>query len=179
MTSIKKALESVSPAVSKAMELSDQALTKAGVSHVLVGGMAVNAHGYAYSTADVDYLVEESEAFDGGAVKFHKPGVPFEVNGVKIDLVTIRDDYPEVVKQAMRSALDEARSANEPVIASDGLLVWMKLNAGRPKDFVAVQGLLSEGCVDLHDVLDFLALIGDERVLKRYERCLDEVEKNG
>ncbi len=175
--SFKKALASVSPAVRAAFELSDEALTSAGVTHALIGGLAVNASGYHYTTDDVDFLVVEDEAFDvrASGIRSFKPGVPYRVNGVAVDLLTINDDYPEVVKEAMDAVLIEAADSDDIVIVSGGLLVWMKLNAGRSKDHAAVEGLLKGGHVDAREVRDFLEEVGDDSVIKSFERCVKAV----
>ncbi len=52
------------------MKLASEALTRAGVRHVVVGDLAVGANGYPRATKDVDFLVG-SEAFEhhaGGLV---------------------------------------------------------------------------------------------------------------
>src|SRR5688500_17073261 len=53
-----------------ALKLASEALTKARVRHVVIGGLAVAANGYPRNTQDVDFLVG-AEAFEhhaGGLV---------------------------------------------------------------------------------------------------------------
>jgi hypothetical protein len=62
----------VAPEVIEAMKVASAALQKAKVRHVLVGGLAVGAHGFPRATKDVDFLVGD-EAFErhaGGLVTF-------------------------------------------------------------------------------------------------------------
>ena len=71
----------VSPIVIEAMRTASAALSRAGVRHVVVGGLAVGANGYARATGCVDFLVgnEAFEHHEGGLVTL-RAGVPFQVN---------------------------------------------------------------------------------------------------
>lgn len=172
-----KALESVSPKVRQAYELSHEALRVMGIPHVVIGGLAVNAHGHHYTTKDVDYLVDEKDAFDGtGLVVTHKRGVPFTVDGVDIDFVMERPEYPEGVRLEMRKSIETARKRNDKVvIVADWLLVWMKLNARRSKDMAAVEGLIQAG-LDVESVREALSAVGPELVQQMFERCVGNAE---
>ena len=65
---------------------------------LLVGGLAVGAHGWPRATKDVDFLVDES-AFE------HRPGglvllkVPFQANGVPIDSLAPAEDEPFLAEE--------------------------------------------------------------------------------
>ncbi len=171
------ALLHASPALRRAFELSHEALERRGIPHVIVGGLAVNAYGHHYSTKDVDYLVDATDAFDGSLVLTHKPGVPFEVGGVQIDYVTARPDYPDVVLRAMADVVAAARARPDVVmVVPDWLLVWMKLNAGRSKDVAGIEGLIKAG-LDVESVRVALARAGDERVARFFERCVMNAEE--
>lgn len=175
--SIEQALKSVSPDVRRAFELSHEVLQRVGVPHVLVGGLAVNAYGHHYSTADVDYLVDPNDVFEGTLVVTHKPGVPFRIGDVNVDYVTAAPDFPEVIRDAMANVVEEARQHPDMVVViPDGLLVWMKLNAGRSKDVAAVEGMLAAG-LDVDTVREFLDQVGDTRVSELFERCVRRVEQ--
>ena len=52
----------VAPRILDALRVASEQLTKIGVRHALVGGLAVGAHGYPRATKNVDFLVGE-EAF--------------------------------------------------------------------------------------------------------------------
>jgi hypothetical protein len=172
-----KALASVSPAVKQAFEMSSGRLTNMDIPHVLIGGLAVNAHGYHYATADVDYLVAAGDAFEGSFILTHKAGIPFEVAGVQVDYVTIRPDYPPMVQDAMQAALTAAKKqSTRIVIVQDWLLVWMKLEVGRTKDLAAVEGLLSVG-LDAAYVREKLMEAGSSiRVLGLFDRCVAKAQ---
>ena len=79
----------VLPEILEAMEVASAALRSAGVRHVVVGGLAVGANGFPRATRDVDFLVGE-EAFErrAGGVVTLRPGVPFQVKGVAVDLLS-------------------------------------------------------------------------------------------
>ncbi len=69
---------------------------------MVVGGLAVNAHGHPCSTGGVDDLVDAGEAFEGEIVLTHRAAVPFEVDGVPIDDVTAAPRFPEAVRYGPR-----------------------------------------------------------------------------
>src|ERR1700738_2528562 len=76
----------VSSKVLNAMRISHEELTRAGVPHLLAGGLAVGAYGYPRATKDVDFLVgEEAFMHHGAGIVTMKPGVPIQVAGVAVD----------------------------------------------------------------------------------------------
>ncbi|MHB8419062.1 MAG: hypothetical protein ACYDCL_13375 [Myxococcales bacterium] len=170
------ALDEVGPHVKRAFELSHEALAAAGIPHVVVGGIAVNAYGHHYSTKDVDYLVDPADAFDGSVVLTHKQGVPFEVAGVPIDYVTGDPGFPAAVRTAIKENIEAARSrSDQTLVVQDWLLVWLKLNAGRTKDLAAVEGLIQAG-LDVESVREALSEAGPKRVVDLFERCVGNAE---
>jgi hypothetical protein len=83
--------DAVAPKVLDAMRSASKALTALGIRHVVVGGLAVGANGHPRATKVVDFLVGD-EAFEhhpGGFVTM-KPGVPIQINGVAIDLLSVQ-----------------------------------------------------------------------------------------
>lgn len=167
-----QALEEVSPKVKKAFELSHEALKSAKIAHVVIGGLAVNAYGHHYSTKDVDYLVDEKDAFTGDIIISHKEGVPFKANGVDIDYITEKEEFPRGVKEAMRENIELARQqADKTGVVEDWLLVWMKLNAGRNKDLAGVEGLIQAG-LDVESVREQLEKVGPQRIVDLFDRCV-------
>jgi hypothetical protein len=116
----------VAAEVLNAMKVASEALTRVGVRHVVVGGLAVGANGFPRATKDVDFLVG-NEAFEhhpGGLVTL-RPGVPFQVSGVAVDFIA-----PEGSEGFLAAALDA-----EPGSMIDGPpLVYMKLKSPRHKD---------------------------------------------
>src|SRR5215468_6060938 len=85
---IKDTFRFVAPKVRKAAVKTSAQLKRLRIRYALAGGLAVGAHGYIRATIDVDFLVGE-EAFDHqGALVSFKPGVPIEVDGVRIDYLS-------------------------------------------------------------------------------------------
>ena len=130
----------VAPRVLAAMRSASAALTSLGVRHAVAGGLAVGAHGYPRNTRDVDLLVGD-EAFErhaGGLVTL-KPGVPIQIDGVGVDLLSTSggDAFLE-------------RSLSQPVegevnVVSAGTLVYLKLKSPRLKDRADVVELVKAG----------------------------------
>ncbi len=136
----------VAPNVLDAMHAASEALKNVGVRHVVVGGLAVGAHGYPRATKDVDFLVGE-EAFEhhaGGLVTM-KPGAPIQVSGVAIDFLSIGADEKHL----------EAALANSGEIAPAAVLVYLKLKSPRLKDRADVVELIKAG-LDAGTVRNYL-----------------------
>ena len=130
-------IDVVAPAVLDALRLASEALTRAHVRHVVVGGLAVGANGYPRATRDVDFLVG-AEAFHrhaNGLVTM-RPEVPFQVNDVAIDLLSPEagEDFLEAVLAAEPGTMMEAAP-----------LVYMKLKSPRRKDHVDVIEMIKGG----------------------------------
>jgi hypothetical protein len=104
---------------------------------VVVGGLAVGAHGYPRATKDVDFLVgpEAFEHHPGGLVTL-RAGVPFQVNGVAVDFLAADpgEDF-----------LDAALSAEPGAIADAPVLIYLKLKSPRSKDRTDVVELAKAG----------------------------------
>ncbi len=127
----------VASKVLDAMKLASEALTRVGVRHVVIGGMAVGANGYPRATKDVDFLVG-GEAFEnhaGGLVTL-RAGVPFQVNGVAIDFLSPAGD---------EAFLEDALAAAPGSIIGAAPLVYLKLKSPRAKDRVDVIELVKAG----------------------------------
>ncbi len=155
-------IDVVAPKVLEAMKLASEALTLASVRHVVVGGLAVGANGYPRATKDVDFLVG-AEAFHHHAngVVTMRPEVPFQVNGVAVDLLSpeASEDFLEATLAAPPGSMMEAAP-----------LVYMKLKSPRRKDQVDVIEMIKGG-IDTKRCREYLvahapALVGgfDESV---------------
>jgi len=124
----------VAPKVIDAMRAASRALSQAGVRHSVVGGLAVGANGYPRATKIVDFLVG-SEAFEhhpGGLVTL-KQGVPFQVNGVAIDFLSIGPG-----EEFLESELEDAEGS----FVGAAPLVYLKLKASRLRDQADVLELI-------------------------------------
>jgi hypothetical protein len=127
----------VASKVLDAMKAASAALSRLNVRHVVVGGLAVGANGHPRATNDVDFLVGD-EAFEhqpGGFVTM-KPGVPIQVNGVAIDLLSLQpgEDHLAAAFEAPMGSMIEAPQ-----------LVYLKLKSPRQKDRADVVELLKAG----------------------------------
>jgi hypothetical protein len=127
----------VAPRVLDAMRDASAALSRLGIRHVVVGGLAVGANGHPRATKDVVFLVGD-EAFElhGGGFVTMKPGVPIQINRVPIDLLS-----SEPGEEHLAAAL--TAPAGSPIDAPR--LVYMKLKAGRLRDRGDVADLVNAG----------------------------------
>ena len=131
----------VSDKVLGAMRVASARLRELGVRHVLVGALAVGAHGYPRATRDVDFLVgdEAFEHHEGGVVTL-KPGVPIQVGGVIVDHLSATPEEPYLA-----DALPPADASPEVPIASAAVVVYLKLRSSRLRDKADVVELLKSG----------------------------------
>ena len=145
----------VAEKVLEAMRVSSDALKRAGVRHVIVGGLAVGANGYPRATKDVDFLVGD-DAFvhhPGGLVTMN-PALPIQVNGVPIDYLSARSD---------EGHLATALAAEVGSFVDAPRLVYMKLRAARLRDRGDVAGLVNAG-TDVDACRDYLRVNAPELV---------------
>ena len=130
----------VAPRVLTAMRGASAALTALGVRHAVAGGLAVGAHGYPRNTIDVDLLVGD-EAFErhaGGLVTL-KPGVPIQVDGVGVDLLSTSGGDAFLERSLPRPVEGEVH------VISAATLVYLKLKSPRLKDRSDVVELVKAG----------------------------------
>ncbi len=137
----------VAPVVLEAMRDASAALSRLGIRHVVVGGLAVGANGAPRATKDVDFLVGD-EAFEmhGAGFVTLKYGVPIQINRVAVDLLSAEPDEAHLAA-ALAAPLGSAIGAPR--------LVYMKLKAGRQKDRADVVELLKAG-MDIEACRDYL-----------------------
>ena len=130
-------IDVVATKVLDAWTAASEALVRAGVRHVVIGGLAVGANGYPRATKDVDFLVGD-EAFHhhpGGVVTMN-PAIPIAVNGVAIDYLS-----PRAGEEHLAAALATAPGSFIDVTR----LVYMKLRASRLQDRADIGGLVKSG----------------------------------
>jgi hypothetical protein len=147
---LQAAFDTVSPDVAHAARAASAMLTEAGVRHVLVGGLAVGAHGYPRATKDVDFLVGE-EAFvhhEGGIVTI-APGIPVLIGDVPIDALSAIDE-----DEFLEEILDEPLAEEIPLAPVDAL-VYLKLKSPRSRDRQDIIELIHAG-IDRDEVIDYL-----------------------
>lgn len=147
---IKEALDFVAPKVRDAALQSAAQLKQLGVRHALAGGLAVGAHGYVRATADVVFLVGE-EAFEHhGVLVTFRPGVPIEVNGVRIDYLS-----PVALGPQLEEVLDASPISEGLAVVPIEALIYMKLRARRRQDLLDVVELINAGA-DVRRVRQYL-----------------------
>jgi len=117
-----------------------EAFRKAGVRHVLVGGLAVGVDGYPRNTKDIDFMVGD-EAFEfHGLLVEPKAGLPMRYSGVTIDWVSLEPND----RAALEEFLVEASPGEVPVMDVVPLIA-MKLLAARHKDKADIVELIKAG----------------------------------
>jgi hypothetical protein len=156
----------VAPKVLDALRLASEALTLAHVRHVVVGGLAVGANGYPRATRDVDFLVG-AEAFHhhaSGLVTM-RPEIPFQVNGVAVDLLS-----PEMHEPFLEATL----SAPPGSMMEAAPLVYLKLKSPRRKDHVDVIEMIKGG-IDTTHCREYLAAHAPDFVTA-FDECVSRAE---
>jgi len=154
-----------------AAKAASAAFTRAGIHHVLVGGLAVGVRGYERATGDVDFLVGE-EAFDHhGLIVSPKAGLPIRYGTVTIDWVSMEPNDQMVLD----SFLEMPAGDEVPVIPIEAL-VYMKLVASRRKDLADVVELVKAG-IDVAKVRKYLKEIG--RYAAEFDHLVGEAEEEG
>ena len=126
------------------------AFRKAGVRHVLVGGLAVGINGYPRGTKDIDFMVGD-EAFEfHGLIVEPKAGLPMKYSGITIDWVSLEPDE----RAGLEEFLVDALPGEVPVMEIEPL-VAMKLLAGRQKDQADIVELIKAGA-DIGSIISFV-----------------------
>lgn len=147
---ISEALNFVSPKVRDAALKTASQLEQLGIRHALAGGLAVGAHGYIRATSDVDFLVGE-EAFEHhGVLVTFRPGVPIEVDGVRIDYLS-----PVALGPQLEEVLDQPSRSQGLAVVPIEALIYMKLRARRRQDLLDVVELVNAGA-DVRRVRQYL-----------------------
>jgi hypothetical protein len=133
----------VSARVLDAMRTASAQLTKLGVRHALVGGLAVGVHGYPRATKDVDFLVgdEAYQHFAGGLIAV-APGVPIAVGEVPVDPISAAPGEVHLLK-----TLDRPIPCSGIPVAPIEALVYLKLKSPRSRDASDVVELIKVGAV--------------------------------
>ena len=124
-------------------------LTRLGVPHALVGGLAVGMHGHARATKDVDFIVGPAAFATTTPLLSYREEVGKLVRWGKVDLIAALEDDP-----ALHRCLRPPSQGTIDVIELPAL-VLMKLRASRPQDIADVVALLRAGA-DPATILDYM-----------------------
>ncbi|NJN55332.1 MAG: hypothetical protein HC804_11570 [Anaerolineae bacterium] len=165
--SLEEVFRFVAPNVRDAALKTAAQLDSLGIRHALAGGLAVGAHGYIRATVDVDFLVGE-EAFEhhGQLVTF-KPGVPIEVDGIRIDYLSSIS-----LGTQLEAVLDQPPMSDGVAVIPIEVLIYMKLVARRRKDLLDVVELVKAGA-DIKGVQNYLAQFSPD-LLPLFGELVDE-----
>jgi hypothetical protein len=126
-------------------------LEKAGISHAVMGGMAVNAHQYVRTTADVDFLLTPE-----GFAEFKRLFVP---------------RYYEMVAGAPRRFRDRKSKVNVDI-----LLTGLYPGSGNPGPIAFPDPAQVCATIDKRQVVDLLNLIQLKLAARRHRDFADVVE---
>ncbi len=163
--------EVVSERVWRAMIDSSALLHQLGIRHILVGGLAVGAHGYPRVTKSVDFLVDDSAwtQIEGGLVVM-RAGLPVQAHGVAVDALSIGDDEHHLL-----AALDAAELSEGVPVAPVEALVYTKLVSRRSKDLQDVVELVRAG-LDVDKVRGYLERHAGA-LRSRFEQAVEIAER--
>ena len=176
--------------ISEMLQAASDAFAKSGAEGLLIGGMAVNYHGYSRNTQDVDFMVAAAELDviaralrDFGftnverrpnVIFFRRPDVDLRLDVLHVDL--------ETFGQLWSSSIEMAKPSYSFRIPSLEHLLAMKLFALKnswdrrvAKDLPDVANLAVINNLDLDEVVRPLCQkFADEQI---YSRIADEVKK--
>lgn len=158
---MREALSAVSPAVKRAAIRAHRALRDAGVPHVVVGGVAVGAHGHPRATKDIDFMTTD-EAFvkRGVLIAGVREGLPFPaVDGIPVDYLGPTAGTGEA------EMLEKVRHKRGLHAIPVRMLIRMKLYAGRVQDDADVVHLLNAGA-DATKIRRYVARVAPELVAR-------------
>ena len=135
----------------------------------MAGGLAVAAHGYLRATADVGFLVGE-EAFERhGVLVTFRPGVPIEVDGVRIDYLS-----PIALGPQLEEVLDDPSRSQGLAVVPIEALIYLKLRARRRQDLLDVVELINAGA-DVRRVRQYLERYGSD-LLAVFDELVEEAQ---
>ncbi|MCX2681543.1 nucleotidyltransferase [Galbibacter sp. EGI 63066] len=136
--------------------------SKHGVRMLMVGGGAVNFHGYQRHSADVDFWIETTEANFQKLIKvFNEMGyeindfpkavkdkqqnisVKFSMEELNLELITnfsVNKSFEQAYKEAEVAEINKHKIIRWRVLSMEDLIT-SKIKAGRPKDLLDIQEL--------------------------------------
>lgn len=130
-------------------------LDSKGISHAVIGGMAVSAYSPPRMTQDVDFLVPPdclSQLRELGSITplaDSVDGVTVMMGDVPVDFLFLDPDLPD-------DMLDDGPKIDGiPVLRPEALFV-MKMNAPRAKDHADVIEMLKAGIADIKSVRKYI-----------------------
>lgn len=159
----------VSDRILNAMRVASAQLTKLGIRHALVGGLAVGAYGFVRATKDVDFLIgdEGFQHFQQGLVATVQ-GFPSRVTDVAVDALSAMPEEEHLERALSRPV----RSEGIPVAPIE-ILVYLKLKSPRPKDSLDIIELVNAG-METEPVAAYLKKNASEALYRKFLRLVSE-----
>ena len=159
MNALRGIADGLTRAEAAAIEVASD-LAARGVHAAVCGGLAVAVYGYPRFTADVDLIVLEKDRVAGAPLGI--PGVTFVHNGIPVDVLFV-EKHETFLREAILTA--EKTSEGLPVLPFPAL-VYLKLKAGRMKDYADVVELLKgiqqlQAASQCQGILQFAGGAGD------------------
>lgn len=167
--SLQEVFDVVHPRIREATLRAAEALAQVGVRHVLVGGLAVGAHGYPRATKDVDFLVGDETFHDSTArVVVPRVSLPYQIDNVAVDYIPV-----PVGAEFLDVALDHPLMCEGVPVAPLEVIVFMKLSSPRTKDAADVVELVKAD-IDVAKVRDYLAAHASDEVRRRFDALVQQ-----
>ena len=146
-------------------------LVDLGIPHVLIGELAFAAHGFPVDAKSVVYLVHQEDAFDGTELLSFKAGVPIGAGGYGISYVATTDVSAKAQDECRAALVEGGLASGSPWLPPIELLIFLELEEGKARNLALLQKIISAG-IDVAKAQRFLHLVGNERILALFERCL-------
>ena len=122
-----------------------------GVSHVVVGGLAVGANGYLRNTNNLDFMVDDSAFLYRDKIVYVRNDLPIKYFGSQVNWISMSpSEKPIFGKFLLLPARDQV-----PIMPIEPLIA-MKLIAGRHKDRTDIIELAKVRS-DLSSIVEFTA----------------------
>jgi hypothetical protein len=174
--------------VHQTMRRTARRLVKAGIAYAIVGGMALNAHGYQRTTGDMDFLLT-ADGFERFRTRFagkyydSEPGRPRRLvdraNGIKVGIL-VTGRFPGTGKRgpfAFPNPSEVSEVIDKHRVVNLLTLVELKLAVRQYRDFGDVVELLRVHNLDeafagqLHPSVheDFIECLEEKRCEDEYE----------
>jgi hypothetical protein len=151
----------VARSVLDAMHAASEHLKSIGVRHMLVGGLAVGAHGWPRATKDVDFVIgPEGFVKSPAGLVFFVDDMPIQIGKIQIDNMVPQDG-----DEHLFDLLDTAPVSDGIPIAPIEALIVMKLRSPRKKDQADIVELLKAGA-NTGKILKYLGSHASDLIVK-------------
>jgi hypothetical protein len=129
------------PRLIAAIKTASAQLSKIGIRHALVGGLAVGAYGYVRATGDIDFLIgDDGFVHHGSGLVTIVDGFPLTVGKYRVDALGAPPGAGH-----LEDSIDRSTTSHGVPILPIEELIFMKLISPRPKDSVDIVELLKLG----------------------------------